>query len=178
MPGAAASLIPVAEFGKTKRSGGHTAPVRCLKAYNRRYLLSGGLDGKITMWSLASLFDDPSTVTPANNIVMSFLGHTDGVRELDIIYSANYFGEGRGRDLLISVSNDKTVRLWNLQDGGCLRVIEGHKNFITCLHIINSTQFLTFVLPFEPDSAQFLLWLALVRAAIICFEFGTQKGRR
>jgi WD40 repeat protein len=56
-------------------------------------------------------------------ILVSFEGHTRSIRSLVLVENMN---------ILISASNDTTVKIWNLINGKCLKTIEAHKRFITC----------------------------------------------
>ena len=50
-------------------------------------------------------------------------GHTDAVRSLA------FLGEGR----LASGSNDKTIKIWNTETGGCVRTLAGHTGAVRSL---------------------------------------------
>lgn len=34
---------------------------------------------------------------------------------------------------LVSVSDDKTMRIWDLSNGRCLKVVDCHSHFVTCV---------------------------------------------
>lgn len=51
-------------------------------------------------------------------------GHTDSVYSVEAIPEVEY---------IISGSKDKTIRVWNLEDGKCIRVINGHSNSVHCV---------------------------------------------
>ncbi|KAL2614095.1 hypothetical protein R1flu_025787 [Riccia fluitans] len=59
----------------------------------------------------------------SENAVCSFKGHTGDV--LDLSWSDK-------QNLLLSSSMDKTVRLWHISDGDCLRTFN-HSDFVTCI---------------------------------------------
>ncbi len=35
---------------------------------------------------------------------------------------------------------DKTIKVWNLDDGSCAKTLEGHKNAVTCIVKLNEKQ--------------------------------------
>jgi len=41
----------------------------------------------------------------------------------DSVYLANFSNEG---SLIISASKDETIRIWDVETGDCLKVLEGH----------------------------------------------------
>jgi WD40 repeat protein len=54
-------------------------------------------------------------------------GHQDGVRDLAFLY---------GKDILVSVSEDSTMKLWNVKsqsEQSCLGTIRGHTGAIFAL---------------------------------------------
>lgn len=38
-----------------------------------------------------------------------------------------------GGKFLLSVSDDKTLRVWDLATGRCVKVVDAHTHFVTCL---------------------------------------------
>jgi platelet-activating factor acetylhydrolase IB subunit alpha len=52
------------------------------------------------------------------------VGHDNWVRALVFHPSGKY---------LLSASDDKTIRVWDLKTGRCAKTIEAHSHFVTCL---------------------------------------------
>lgn len=68
----------------------------------------------------------------AGKKILSFVGHTD------IVKATIIFGK-----IMVSASTDKTIRLWNIDTGKCIKVLKGHTGAINCLAKINASQFVT-----------------------------------
>ena len=52
------------------------------------------------------------------------MGHTDAIRSVDF--------DGKG--LLASGSDDKTIRLWEVSTGNCLKTLVGHTNYVMSVY--------------------------------------------
>ncbi|CAL8095181.1 unnamed protein product [Calicophoron daubneyi] len=89
---------------------GHKASVNVVD-FDSKYILSGGGDRTIRVWSM-------TTLTLASTLV----GHRRGVDCL------HYHGQ-----LAVSGSSDLTVRIWDVESSQCLRILEGHKELVRCL---------------------------------------------
>ncbi|RKP35714.1 WD40-repeat-containing domain protein, partial [Dimargaris cristalligena] len=61
-----------------------------------------------------------------------FRGHTGPVTSL----AATHSGASSTVDLLISGSWDKTIKLWDMATGECVRTLAGHSDFIKCLALV------------------------------------------
>ena len=55
---------------------------------------------------------------------MSQTGHDNWLRALVFHPNGKY---------LLSASDDKTIRLWELASGRCTKTIEAHEHFVTCM---------------------------------------------
>jgi WD40 repeat protein len=66
----------------------------------------------LEIWDLSMKINDPNFKT------VKLTGHTDEVHCVKFVPSEN---------LLLSGGADKSVRLWNLIDGMCLRILTGHE---------------------------------------------------
>lgn len=51
-------------------------------------------------------------------------GHDNWIRALIFHPSGKY---------LLSASDDKTIRIWDLAQGRCIKTIEAHGHFVTCM---------------------------------------------
>jgi platelet-activating factor acetylhydrolase IB subunit alpha len=45
-------------------------------------------------------------------------------------------------DDLVSVSKDKTIRIWDVSNGSCIKVLEGHVDWIRCVCLSESGKLL------------------------------------
>lgn len=57
-------------------------------------------------------------------MILFQVGHDGWIRGLEFHPTGKF---------LISASDDKHVRVWDLSSGRCTRVIEAHSHFVTCL---------------------------------------------
>lgn len=108
---------------------GHTSTVRCLQIVmpelidgrmqpSSPVIVTGSRDSTLKVWRLPDpVRDEPfSTYNPANPWFMHTLtGHTQSVRAI----------AARG-NLLVSGSYDNTMRLWNIETGRLIHLMEGH----------------------------------------------------
>ena len=106
----------------------HANYVRCFaatsEASSQRYLFSGSLDKTITRWDLRTYFQERIlTRMPWQEVVdgtiatVKLRGHTDWVRSICVTKD----------DLrLVSCSNDKTIRIWDVHSTECIQTLRGH----------------------------------------------------
>ena len=80
----------------------------------QRYLVAGTITGKIYVWEL---------ITEKQLFILK--GHDETC--------ISDFAFSRNNDLLISSSYDKSIRVWSLENGECLRVLQGHSGRVICL---------------------------------------------
>lgn len=98
---------------------GHSGTIRCLHLDGRlNRLFSGSADHTIKAWDLSNYGLDWSRVT----CKMTFLGHTDTVRCLQVEDC-----------ILISGSYDNTLKIWDLRTGVCVNTLRGHTDSVLCL---------------------------------------------
>lgn len=128
---------------------GHTGLVCCLLELPNLMLLSGSQDKSLKLWDLKTDSkecvrtmksntmgrimtciminkEDLACGSEANILVLNFddgtlkktlSGHTSLVRDLNLLSDGN---------TLLSGSDDKTIRLWDLNEAKCLKVFSGH----------------------------------------------------
>ncbi|XP_050374768.1 COMPASS-like H3K4 histone methylase component WDR5A [Argentina anserina] len=102
----------------------HTGAISCIKfSSDGRLLGSASADKTIRTYSLAFSDDDSPTITPSQ----TFEGHDQGVSVSDLAFSAD-------SRLLVSASDDKTLRLWDLDSGRRLQTLRGHTNYVFCVN--------------------------------------------
>lgn len=91
-----------------------------------KYAVSGGRDDIIRLWLLPIPIIRPHNhPIPSSNtqgiLIRELIGHGSWVKDL------SFHPNGR---LLISCSDDKTVKFWDLQTMACINTITGHTGFI------------------------------------------------
>jgi len=108
----------------------HESWVKSLSIYSENgteVLLTGQCNGSIMQWAARS----------GEPIGKPILGHTAGINQLVVIPKHNMSTIGRGSssigggNLLISASDDTTVRIWNLKSLLCTHILHGHSGCVT-----------------------------------------------
>ncbi|KAL2815838.1 nuclear distribution protein nudF [Aspergillus cavernicola] len=141
-----------------KTIDGHTGWVRdiCL-SYDGKFLLSSGHDMTARLWDISvsnpeikrtmigheNLMDCCAIAPPTSH---QFLAPLAGSGKRSSTSGADFIATGSrdksikalafhpGGKYLLSVSDDKTLRCWDLsQQGKCVKIIEAHDGFVTCL---------------------------------------------
>ena len=142
---------------------GHSGPIRCLVELPNLMLLSGSHDKSLKVWDTKSdskesirtiknesmgriavcIFvniEDIAFGSEANIRVMNFnsgavkqtlKGHKSIVRDLFLL-------ENGKCDTLLSASEDKTIMKWNILDGTCLKVFNGHARSVNRILLFNA----------------------------------------
>jgi len=140
---------------------GHTGLVCCLIEFPNLLLLSGSQDKSLKLWDVKSDSkecvrtiknatmgrimtcillnkDDIACGSEANIQVLNFedgalkktlSGHTSLVRDLNLLNDGN---------TLLSGSDDKTIRMWDLGESKCLRVFNGHTHSANKILLFNA----------------------------------------
>lgn len=141
---------------------GHTGPIRCLVEFPNLALLSGSHDKTLKFWDLKSdskecvktlksdnmgritvcilvSIEDIAFGSETNVRVMNFntgatkqtlRGHKSIVRDLLLLANEKY-------DTLLSASEDKTIMMWNIIDGTCLKTFNGHSRSVNRILMFN-----------------------------------------
>lgn len=111
--------VKIWDLSQKKQIGqmpGHMASISCMQMDNRySMLITGGRDAVLKLWNLnlgAQLYLEESDVTE-NACVYTFDSHVDEITALSFD-STN----------LVSGSQDRTVRQWDLSNGKCLQTID------------------------------------------------------
>lgn len=114
--------IKIWDLSQKKQTGqmaGHLASISCMQIDNRyNMLITGGRDAVLKMWNLnlgAQLYQEESDAIPSSETacVYTFDSHVDEITALS-------FDSGH----LVSGSQDRTVRQWDLTSGKCLQTID------------------------------------------------------
>lgn len=87
-------------------------PFTAAMAEDARHAVTGGHDGGVRMWDLAT-----------GQVVRTMSGHTGWVKAV-----------ATGDGMAVTASNDGTVRVWNLDDGRCTHTRVGHTSRVT--HVV------------------------------------------
>lgn len=95
-----------------------------------KYAVSGGRDDTIKIWLLPLPIIRPHnhplpSSNPQGQLVKTLIGHKSWIRDLTI--------HPNGR-ILISCSDDKSVKFWDLQTGDCIRTLNGHEGFVNTIN--------------------------------------------
>ncbi|KAI5640810.1 hypothetical protein NE865_06918 [Phthorimaea operculella] len=100
---------------------GHKRGIACLQ-YRDRLVVSGSSDNTIRLWDIE-----------CGQCIRVLEGHEELVRCISITLNGHKRGiaclQYRGR-LVVSGSSDNTIRLWDIECGQCIRVLEGHEELI------------------------------------------------
>lgn len=108
---------------------GHTGPVNAidLSRASKRVISASG-DGTLILWDIQS-----------RRLLRTFSGHSRGLACVAFVGSASSScgiqepcGSGEG-ELVVSGSNDKTIRIWHASSGECLCLLEGHENLVRAI---------------------------------------------
>ncbi|KAH9423375.1 hypothetical protein DERP_003654, partial [Dermatophagoides pteronyssinus] len=113
---------------KLMKINGHQESVMDLQFIRSDLLLTASSDRTIVLWNLNNVLD---AVVQQQQL---FQGHEDCVRGLML---------SKHEDGFYSISNDQTIRYWNLTSGQCERIYIGHEHFIFNINRLTKEYFLT-----------------------------------
>ncbi|KDO34629.1 hypothetical protein SPRG_00692 [Saprolegnia parasitica CBS 223.65] len=171
---------------------GHTGTVTCLQ-FDDMQLISGSDDGSLMLWSLAASRSnadtDPTGLDRVSALPPSMLAqqHHRQTRTVHKLHS--FYGHGGpvwalhmyGNHTLVSGSYDKTVKLWNLQTGSCVRTLRAHTGWVSSLDMhagkIASGSWDSCINLWDADSGELLRTLLDVPAnPIYCLKWEPQTN--
>lgn len=96
----------------------HASSVTCMKLVQPSFLVTGSIDTKLYVWNF-TLYSLAKTAT--------FGQHTDAVNSVDKLSNGN----------MVSVSNDKSIRIWKLLTGVSLSTkLTAHSTAINCVKVL------------------------------------------
>ena len=112
----------------TKVDTCHTRDISCLKTLkNGARFASGSFDNTIKIWKVSTL-----------ECVATLRGHCGDVNYLEVNTTSTGYSLLSSHEQLISCSDDKTIRVWNLfpnHSYQCLRVLRGHLNAVRLIKL-------------------------------------------
>lgn len=82
------------------------------------FLLTGSQDRTIKRWETAKLPSPSSETTKTPKALYTRKAHEKDINAIDINHTSTLFA---------SASQDKTVKIWNAEDGGVVGILRGHK---------------------------------------------------
>ena len=115
---------PLIEFGKIPgfvlQHAFNNAPAGLVHLASKELLHSLKVPHVLRRWNKNDIYN------PKNALLQTLEGHSDFVQSVSIT------PDGRRA---VSGSVDKTVRLWDIESGECLRILEGHYEKVSCVSI-------------------------------------------
>jgi WD40 repeat protein len=102
---------------------GHTGSIYALcLSQDGQTLVSGGRDATLKVWNLGAATNynsnSPTSRIIGDGLLHTFAGHAESINCVAIS------PDGK---MLVSGSEDNTIKLWNLDTGECLATLEGHE---------------------------------------------------
>ncbi|KAI8849262.1 WD40-repeat-containing domain protein [Chytridium lagenaria] len=107
---------------------GHSDWVNQLEIYRKKFLFSCSDDHTVRLWDLQS-----------KQQLRCFTGHNDQVQSLHISLPhmrnpLRASSESKGGEAkLVTASLDKTVKIWSIENGECLKTLFGHEEGVWCV---------------------------------------------
>lgn len=131
---------------------GHVLPVRCLQL-NEARLLTGSNDGTIKQWDLSLIPNEPFNDTSIVKETFTLKGHQSGVTTFDA-----------DQHTLVSGSNDKTIRQWDLETQQCILSLDvlwefNQKSNVDAVNdFVGALQFWDFALATGTSDGKIRMW--------------------
>jgi WD40 repeat protein len=68
------------------------------------------------------------------DLIKLFNEHSDSIKSIQVDETSNK---------IISASDDKTIKIWDLESGKCLKTLKDHKDWVKCILTISNNKFLS-----------------------------------
>lgn len=107
---------------------GHTGPVNAIDvSRTSKRIISASGDGTLILWDIRR-----------RRLLRTFSGHSRGLACVAFVGSSttSYGTQTSNSDedeLVVSGSNDKTIRIWRASSGECVCLLEGHESLVRAL---------------------------------------------
>ncbi|QLG74756.1 hypothetical protein HG535_0H00820 [Zygotorulaspora mrakii] len=152
----------LSQHKKIAEMSGHMASISCMQM-DRRYnmLITGARDALLKMWNLnlaTQLYQEQADLKPSSesSCVYTFDSHVDEITALS-------FDSGH----LVSGSQDRTIRQWDMTSGKCLQTIDiSFAGRVSQSHSLNNTTMLTSIDP------------SPIIGALQCFDAALASGTK
>jgi len=93
-----------------------------------KYIISGHRGGNIKMWDL-DLIEEKGMVS--KSCVKTLTGHTKSVTSIVVT---------EDQQQIVSVSDDTTIKIWEISSGECVKTLTGHNDCVTSIVITEDQQ--------------------------------------
>jgi WD40 repeat protein len=87
--------------------------------------------------SFGNIIQNHDHITLSKNcgqLVKSFHGHTEKVTSIQIIKNSNKF---------LSASKDKTIKIWNIESGECMKTLKGHELGVLAILVASDSKLIS-----------------------------------
>jgi WD40 repeat protein len=99
---------------------------------DNRFILSGGADKTLKLWEIGNDDSPPAYTSLEKDYLRNFQGHQEGV--LSVCLTLN-------NEFALSGSADKTLKLWRVSTGECLKTLEGHQDAVNAVCLSSDGKF-------------------------------------
>jgi len=104
----------------------HSEGVKSVCMSKDGYVFAGRSDNTVQLWDVSTILEDKNAHA---HHLRAFTGHTEN-ENLFGSTSVRSVSLGSNGTRMLSGSDDKTLKLWNVDTGRCLRTFSGHKDSI------------------------------------------------
>lgn len=124
-----------------KTFSGHTDWVKCISvSLNGEMVASGGSDHSIIIWRMST--GQPVQTLRGHEHVVETLSYGKKPLDANAVLAVQSINTADSYSYLASGSRDKTVRLWDPDQGACLMVFTAHENWVRGVHLHENGKFI------------------------------------